>query len=49
VAILAGGNITHNHVSVIAFNETSLILVILQVIMLIFAILYIDDKDKIEN
>ncbi len=49
VAILAGGNITHNQASVIGFNETSLILLILQVIMLIFAIIYIDDKDKIEN
>lgn len=49
VAILAGCNITHNQASVIAFNETSLILLILQVIMLIFAIVYIDDKDKIKN
>ena len=49
VAVLAGGAIEHNVASVIAFNQTSLILLVLHVIMLILAILYIDDKDKIEN
>ena len=46
-AILAGGSITHNAASVVAFNQTSLILLILHVIMLIMTILFIDDKDKI--
>ena len=49
VAILAGGTIGHNHASVVAFNQTSLILLILHVIMLILTILFIDDKDKLEN
>ena len=49
VAILAGGTIDHNHASVVAFNETSLILLILHVVMLILTILFIDDKEKIEN
>ena len=49
VAVLAGGTIDHNTASVVAFNQTSLILLILHVIMLILAILFIEDKDKIEN
>ena len=49
VAILAGGTIDHNVASVVAFNQTSLILLVLHVIMLILTIVYIDDKDKIEN
>lgn len=49
VAILAGGIIDHNSTSVIAFNQTSLILLILNVVMLILTILYIDDKEKIES
>lgn len=49
VAILAGGNINHNTASVIAFNQTSLILLVLNVIMLILAILFIEDKHKIKN
>lgn len=49
VAILAGGTIDHNTASVVAFNQTSLILLVLHVIMLILTIIYIDDKDKIEN
>lgn len=49
VAILAGGTINHNVASVVAFNQTSLILLVLHVIMLILTILFIDDKDKIEN
>ena len=49
VAVLAGGAIGHNSSSVIAFNQTSLILLVLHVIMLILAIVYIDDKEKIEN
>ena len=49
VAILAGGTIDHNHASVVAFNQTSLILLILHVVMLILTILFIDDKDKLEQ
>ena len=48
-AVLAGGAIDHNTASVAAFNQTSLILLGLHVVMLILTILYIDDKDKIEN
>ena len=49
VAILAGGSIDHNTASVVAFNETSIILLILHVVLFILTIIYIDDKDKIEN
>ena len=49
VAVLAGGSIGHNSASVIAFNQTSLILLVLHVFLLILAVVYIDDKDKIEN
>jgi EmrB/QacA subfamily drug resistance transporter len=49
VAVLAGGAIDHNSASVVAFNQTSLILLILHIIMLILAILFIDDKEKIES
>ncbi len=49
VAVLAGGAIGHNSASVTAFNQTSLILLVLHVVMLILVILYIDDKEKIEN
>ena len=49
VAILAGGSIDHNTASVVAFNETSIILLILHIVLLILTIIYIDDKDKIEN
>ncbi len=48
VAVLAGGAIDHNIASVVAFNQTSLILLVLHVVMLILTIVYIDDKDKIE-
>ena len=49
VAILAGGTIGHNSASVVAFNQTSFILLILHVVMLILTILFVDDKEKIEN
>lgn len=49
VAVLAGGTIDHNSASVVAFNQTSLILLVLHAIMLILVILYIDDKEKIET
>lgn len=48
-AVLAGGALGHNSASVVAFNQTSLILLILHVIMLILTIVFIDEKDKIEN
>lgn len=49
VAVLAGGTIDHNNASVVAFNQTSLILLALHVVMLILTIVYIDDKDMIER
>ena len=49
VAVLAGGAIEHNTASVVAFNQTSLIMLALHVVMLILTIVYIDDKDKIES
>ena len=49
VAVLAGGAIEHNTASVVAFNQTSLILLALHVVMLILTIVYIDDKDKVEG
>ncbi|MEE1128590.1 MAG: DHA2 family efflux MFS transporter permease subunit [Methanobrevibacter sp.] len=49
MAILAGGAIGHNSSSVAGFNQTSLILLILHAIMLILTVLFIDDKEKIEN
>jgi EmrB/QacA subfamily drug resistance transporter len=48
VAVLAGGTIEHNTASVVAFNQASLILLVLHVIMLALAIFFIDDKDKIK-
>ncbi|WP_323737566.1 MFS transporter (plasmid) [Methanosphaera sp. ISO3-F5] len=47
LAILAGGSIGHNTASVIAFNQTSLILLVLHLVILILTILFIDEKDKI--
>ena len=49
VAVLAGGVIDHNTASVVAFNQTSLILLALHVVMLILTIVYIDDKERIEH
>ena len=49
MAIFAGGAISHNTPSVVAFNQTSLILLMLHVVMLILTILFIDDKEKIEE
>ena len=49
MAILAGGAIGHNSASVTGFNQTSLILLILHVIMLILTVIFIDDKEKIES
>ena len=47
VAILAGGNIGHDLASVVAFNQTSLIMLVLHVILLILTVVYIDEKEKI--
>ena len=49
VAVLAGGTIGHNSASVTAFNQTSLFLLILHIVMLILTVVFIDDKDKIKN
>lgn len=49
VAVLAGGTIDHNATSVVAFNQTSLILLVLHIIMLILTIFFIDDKENINN
>jgi len=49
VAILAGGAIGHNSASVTGFNQTSIILLALHVVMLILTVLFIDDKEKIEK
>ena len=49
VAVLAGGVIDHNTASVVAFNQASLILLVLHVVMLILTVIYIDDKDKFER
>ncbi len=44
MAVFAGGSIGHNHLSVSAFNQTSLVMACLVVIMLIIAVLYIKDE-----
>lgn len=46
--IFAGGNISHNLVSSIAFNKVSFIVVLLNIFLLLLAIFLIDDKEKIE-
>ena len=43
IAVFAGGNVDHNAISVQAFSQTSLVMVILIVISAIIAILYIKD------
>ena len=48
VAVLAGGSINHNHASVVAFNQTSLILLVLHIVMLILTVVFIDEKDKLK-
>lgn len=49
VALIAGGSISHNLASEVAFNQTAFIVVILNVIMLLIVIFFINDKDKIED
>lgn len=44
MALFAGGTITSNHLSVSAFDTTSLILALLGVVMLVIAVLYIKDE-----
>ena len=46
MSAFAGGNIGHNQVSVSAFTETSLVMIILTVISLIMVLLYIRDKKE---
>ena len=43
MAMFAGGNINHNVISVHAFRETSLVMAILAVVMLIIVILFVHD------
>ena len=43
MAIFAGGNVGHNAVSVTAFGETSLVMSILAVVMLVIVILFVHD------
>lgn len=47
VALIAGGSISHNLASEVAFNQTAFIVVILNVIMLLIVIFFINDKNKI--
>lgn len=47
LTLFAGGSIGHNSASVVAFNQTSFILLMLHVVMLILTILFVDEKDKI--
>lgn len=49
VALIAGGSISHNLASEVAFNQTAFIVVILNIIMLLIVIFFINDKDKIED
>ncbi|MDO5849743.1 MAG: DHA2 family efflux MFS transporter permease subunit [Methanobacteriaceae archaeon] len=49
VALIAGGSISHNLASVIAFNKTAFIVVILNLIMLSIVLLFIKDKDEINS
>ena len=49
MATFAGGNIHHNAISVNAFGETSFIMAILAVIMLVIVILYVHDDVEVEE
>ena len=49
MAIFAGGNISHNALSVQAFGETSLVMAVLAVAMLVIVILFVHDNvEKVE-
>ena len=49
MATFAGGNIHHNAISVNAFGETSFVMAILAVIMLVIVILYVHDDVEVEE
>ena len=49
MSLFAGGEITHNIESVSAFSLTSILMLILTVISLIIVILFIKNKEDIEN
>ena len=49
LALFAGGNPTHNNVSVLAFGETSIVMAILAVLMLVIVILFIHDDVEPEE
>lgn len=49
MATFAGGNINHNAISVNAFGETSFVMAILAVIMLVIVILYVHDDVEVEE
>ena len=44
MAVFAGGVVGHNHMSISAFNETSLVLALLAVVMLVIAVIFIKDE-----
>lgn len=49
MAVFAGGNVDHNAISVTAFGETSIVMSILAVMMLVIVILFVhDDVEKVE-
>ena len=49
MAMFAGGNVSHNLVSVTAFGETSLAMAILAVLMLVIVLLFVHDDVKKEE
>lgn len=49
MSVFAGGNIHHNLVSVDAFHETSLVMAILAVVMLVIVVLFVHDNVKKEE
>lgn len=49
MAIFAGGSINHNAVSVAAFGQTSLVMAILAVAMLVIVILFVHDNVEVEE
>ena len=49
MAVFAGGNVDHNAISVTAFGETSLVMAILAVVMLVIVILFVHDDVEVEE
>ena len=47
MAVFAGGNVDHNAISVTAFGETSLVMAILAVVMLVIVILFVHDDVEV--